>query len=55
MPVDVKDALNGKKPDVPLQGEDILFIPGSTGKKAGLRALEAVIQTGTGLAIWRIP
>src|SRR5882762_7179304 len=55
MPVDVKDALNGKKPDVPLQGEDILFIPGSTGKKAGLRALEAVIQAGTGLAIWRAP
>jgi polysaccharide biosynthesis/export protein len=55
MPVDVKDALNGKKPDVPLQGEDILFIPGSTGKKAALRALEAAIQTGTGLAIWRTP
>jgi polysaccharide export outer membrane protein len=53
--VDVKEALNGKKPDFPLQGEDILFIPGSTGKKAALRGLEAAIQTGTGLAIWRIP
>ncbi|HXC48674.1 MAG TPA: polysaccharide biosynthesis/export family protein [Candidatus Sulfotelmatobacter sp.] len=53
--VDVKDALNGKKPDFPLQGEDILFIPGSTGKKAALRGLEAAIQTGTGLAIWRVP
>jgi len=55
MPVDMKDALNGKKPDVPLQGEDILFIPGSAGKKAALRAMEAAIQTGTGVAIWRIP
>src|SRR5438045_2159045 len=55
MPVDIKDALNGKKPDVPLQGEDILFIPGSTGKKAAMRALETALQTGTGLAIWRIP
>ena len=55
MSVDVKDVLNGKKPDVPLQGDDILFIPGSTGKKAALRALEAAVQTGTGLAIWRIP
>jgi polysaccharide export outer membrane protein len=55
VPVDVKDALNGKKPDMPLQGEDILFIPGSTGKKAALRGLEAAIQTGTGLAIWRMP
>jgi polysaccharide biosynthesis/export protein len=53
--VDVKDALNGKKPDVPLQGEDILFIPGSIGKKAALRTLEAAIQTGTGLAVWRAP
>ena len=53
--VDVKDALNGKKPDTPMQGEDILFIPGSTGKKAALRGLEAAIQTGTGLAIWRMP
>jgi polysaccharide export outer membrane protein len=53
--VDVKDALNGKKPDFPLEGEDILFIPGSTGKKAALRGLEAAIQTGTGLAVWRIP
>jgi len=53
--VDVKDALNGKKPDTPLHGEDILFIPGSTGKKAALRGLEAAVQTGTGLAIWRMP
>jgi polysaccharide export outer membrane protein len=53
--VDVKDVLTGKKPDVALQGDDILFIPGSTGKKAALRAVEAAIQTGTGLAIWRMP
>jgi polysaccharide export outer membrane protein len=53
--VDVKDVLNGKKPDVSLLANDILFIPGSTGKKAALRAMEAAIQTGTGLAIWRTP
>jgi polysaccharide export outer membrane protein len=55
LPVDVKAVLTGKKPDVALQADDILFIPGSTGKKAALRALEAAIQTGTGLAIWRTP
>jgi polysaccharide biosynthesis/export protein len=55
MAVDVKGILSGKRPDVPLQGNDILFVPGSTGKKAALRALEAAIQTGTGLAIWRTP
>lgn len=55
LPVDVKSMLAGKKQDVMLQAEDILFIPGSTGKKAALRAMEAAIQTGTGLAIWRMP
>ena len=53
--VNVKDVLTGKKPDFALQGDDILFIPGSTGKKAALRAIEAAIQTGTGMAIWRMP
>jgi polysaccharide export outer membrane protein len=53
--VDVKDVLNGKKPDIALRGDDILFIPGSTGKKAALRAIEAAIQTGSGMAIWRTP
>jgi len=55
LPVDVKDVLNGKKPDVALRGDDILFVPGSTGKKASLRAIEAAIQTGTGLVIWHTP
>ena len=53
--VDVKGVLSGKEPDFALQGDDILFIPGSTGKKAALRAIEAAIQTGTGMAIWRMP
>jgi hypothetical protein len=55
MAVDVKSILAGKKRDVSLQGDDILFIPGSTGKKAALRAVEAAVQAGTGLVIWRAP
>ncbi len=55
LPVDVKSLLAGKKQDVSLQADDILFIPGSTGKKAALRAVEAVVQAGTGMAIWRVP
>jgi polysaccharide biosynthesis/export protein len=55
LPVDVKSLLSGKKQDVSLQADDILFIPGSTGKKAALRAVEAVVQAGTGMAIWRTP
>jgi polysaccharide export outer membrane protein len=55
MAVDVKNILAGKKGDVPLRGDDILFIPGSTGKKAAVRAVEAAVQAGTGLVIWRVP
>lgn len=53
--VDVKDILRGKKSDVALEGDDILFVPGSTGKKATLRGIEAAIQTGTGVLIWHAP
>jgi polysaccharide biosynthesis/export protein len=51
--VDLKSILEGKSNDVQLLGNDILFVPGSTGKKAALRVMEAAIQTGTGLAIYR--
>jgi len=51
--VDVKGILTGRTGDVSLRGDDILFIPGSMGKKTALRAIEAAIQTGTGLIIWR--
>lgn len=51
--VDLKSMFEGKAGDVPLQGKDILFIPDSAGKKVALRILEAAIQTGTGVAIYR--
>ncbi len=38
---------------MPLQGNDILFVPDSTGKKIAIRAMEAAITTGTGVAIYR--
>jgi polysaccharide export outer membrane protein len=44
--------LEGKAPDIPLSAGDIFFIPSSLPKKAALRALEAAIQTGSGIAIW---
>jgi polysaccharide export outer membrane protein len=53
--VDVKKILSGKSGDVRLLGDDILFIPGSIGKKTTLRAIEAAVQTGSGLVIWRAP
>ncbi len=51
--VNLKKILDGTSNDVPLQAGDILFVPGSAAKKAGVRTLEAMVQVGTGLAIWR--
>jgi len=51
-PVNVKMILAGKAEDLPLNGGDILFVPGSLSKKAGVRTVEAVIQTATGMAVW---
>jgi polysaccharide biosynthesis/export protein len=52
-PVNVKMILSGKSEDLPLDGGDILFVPGSMSKKVGLKTAEAAIQTASGLAIWR--
>jgi hypothetical protein len=51
--VDLKSVLAGQTSDVPLQPEDILFVPSSLPKKAIIRAAEAAVQIGTGLVIWR--
>jgi polysaccharide biosynthesis/export protein len=53
IPVDMKALMQNKGQDVMMQGNDILFIPDSTGKRVALRVMEAAIQTGTGLAIYR--
>jgi len=55
IPVDLKKVLVGKAEDMNLRADDILFVPSSTGKKAVARALEAAIQTTTGIIIWRHP
>jgi polysaccharide biosynthesis/export protein len=51
--VNLRGILQGKEKDVSLQGNDILFVPDNTGKKVALRVMEAAIQTGTGIAIYR--
>jgi polysaccharide biosynthesis/export protein len=53
IPVDVRKILAGKTGDVPMLTNDILFIPNSTPKNAAVRGLEAAIQVGTGIAIYR--
>ncbi len=51
--VNLKRMLAGSVPDVLLQPNDILFVPSSAPKQAALRAVEAAIQLGTGVVIWR--
>jgi polysaccharide export outer membrane protein len=53
IPVNVKNILEGKAPDIPLLANDILFIPNSATKSAALRTVEAIIQAGTGAAVYR--
>lgn len=51
--VDVRKIEDGKGEDFTLHPDDILFIPNNIPKSASLRAAEAALQVGTGLAIWR--
>jgi len=53
IPVNLSQILAGKGADVSLEPDDILFVPNSAARSGTLRALEAVIQMGTGMVIWR--
>ncbi len=53
IPIDVQSILNGKGTDTALLSNDILFVPTSAAKQASLRALEALVQAGTGIAIYK--
>jgi polysaccharide export outer membrane protein len=55
IPVDLRKILDGRTEDVRMQAEDILFVPNSVPKRAAIRALEAAIQLGTGVAVYRRP
>jgi polysaccharide export outer membrane protein len=52
IPVDLKKIMNGKGADRPLVANDILFVPSSAAKTASLRAIEAIVQTGSGIAVY---
>lgn len=53
IPIRIKDVLEGREPDVALQANDILYIPDSRAKSMLGRSIEAMIQVGTGVAIYR--
>jgi polysaccharide biosynthesis/export protein len=52
-PINLKRVLEAKAPDLKLQADDIIFVPTSTAKSATRRGLEAIVQTATGVAIYR--
>lgn len=51
--VDVQRILAGKAKDVPLHGDDILYIPSNGAKTAAIKALNLALQTGSGVVVWR--
>jgi len=53
IPIDLAKVFEGKQPDVPLQNNDVLFVPASASKSAMRRGAEAVLQAATGIAIYR--
>src|SRR5664280_1867575 len=53
IPVNLNQLMAGKCADVTLRPDDILFVPNSLAKSGLVRAMEAAIQVGTGMAIWR--
>lgn len=50
-PVHLKQILEAKAPDVPMQPDDILFVPTSAGKIVAGRTLEAALQAATAVSI----
>jgi len=55
VPIDLRAVLAGKKNDIPMHPEDILFVPTAGAKSAGVQTLQAVIATSLGAVIYRIP
>ncbi len=53
IPINLSALLQGKGEDVRLKADDILFVPTSVPKNAAIRGMEAALQIGTGLAIYR--
>mgnify|MGYP003352160133 CR=1 FL=1 len=49
----LSDIMKGRKSDVPMEPDDILYVPSSFGKRLGNKGLEAAISVGTGIAILR--
>jgi len=52
IPVPLKKIFQAKAPDLPLEADDILFVPNSLAKSALRRSTEAVAQMATGVVVY---
>jgi polysaccharide export outer membrane protein len=53
IPIPLNAILAAKAPDLELQPDDIVFVPNSVAKSVTRRSVEAILQTATGVAIYR--
>ena len=53
IPVNLTRLLTGEAEDVPMQAGDILFVPKNKAKSASLKVLDVVLQTASGMMIYR--
>jgi len=53
IPIELKQIMAAKAPDVELKDRDVLFVPNSASKSAARKSLESVVQVANGLAIYR--
>jgi polysaccharide export outer membrane protein len=52
LPTNVSKILSGQAPDAALHRDDILFVPNSSAKSAGVKALQTAINMA-GVAVWK--
>jgi polysaccharide export outer membrane protein len=52
IPIDLNKVLRGKNTDTSLLANDILFIPSSKAKSVSLTALQTIVSTGSGIAMY---
>jgi polysaccharide export outer membrane protein len=55
IPVQIKKIENHKMNDVPLESNDILYVPDNKGMKVLARGAEAALSVGSGIATYRVP
>jgi polysaccharide biosynthesis/export protein len=52
MDLPLKKMLALKTPDIPVEADDIIFVPASTAKAFSKRGMEAIVQAATGVAMY---